>query len=583
MDLGRQATAAAAAAEPEFALTIFLTIENKETTVPQLSSPLSSPLRDSYWPADTSRAVLEITEGQALRQAARQQPQRLALVEKMPSGWPSLTGAEQTERRWTYARLLEDAEACARWLLRRYQSGQRICLWAPNVPEWVILQYGASLAGMVLVTANPALRTQELTYVLQQSSASALFHVNEFRGSDMAAMAAAAAEEVEGVDVISLSGWLAQVREEAADNQAALPEVDPRAAAQIQYTSGTTGNPKGAMLHHMGLVTNASFVAARAQQASEVYISPMPLFHTAGSVMSVLGCVTTLSTLVLIVAFDPDLVLRAIAEERGTRIGGVPTMLLAMLELQKQKNYDLSSLKLAMSGGAPVPVALTERVRSELGCDLVTVYGQTELSPIVCQTAPEDSAQDKAQTAGRPLWQVEVRIAGPDGEVLPIGEEGEIQARGYQSMLRYFGQPEATAQTLLADGWLRTGDLGTMDERGFCKVTGRLKDMIIRGGENIYPVQVEGILMKHPSVSDVAVFGQPDALWGEQVAAAVRFKPDATPCSSEELRQFCRQHIAPHKAPETWFVCDAFPLTGSGKVQKFRLKDLAAQQVLQAL
>nr|WP_222613970.1 AMP-binding protein [Comamonas testosteroni] len=551
--------------------------------MPQLSSPQSSPLRESYWPADTSRAILEMTEGQALRQAAQQQPQRLALVEKVPQGWASLTGAGQTDRRWTYAQLLQDAEACAGWLLRRYEGGQRICLWAPNVPEWVILQYGASLAGLVLVTANPALRTQELSYVLQQSDSCALFHVDEFRGSDMAAMAHAACEGLQRIDVISLSGWLAQVREEAAHHTMQLPEVDPRSAAQIQYTSGTTGNPKGAMLHHMGLVTNASYVAARARQASEVYISPMPLFHTAGSVMSVLGCVTTQSTLVLITAFDPDLVLRAVVEEGGTRVGGVPTMLLALMELQKHKRYDLSTLKLVMSGGAPVPVALTERVRSELGCDLVTVYGQTELSPVVCQTAPEDSAEDKAQTAGRPLWQLEVRIAGPDGQVLPIGEEGEIQARGYQSMLRYFGQPEATAQTLLPDGWLRTGDLGTMDERGFCKVTGRLKDMIIRGGENIYPAQVEGILMKHPSIGDVAVFGLPDALWGEQVAAAVRFKPDASPCSSEDLHQFCRQFIAPHKAPQTWFVCDDFPLTGSGKVQKFRLRELAAQQALKTL
>lgn len=547
--------------------------------MPQLSSPLTQ----SYWPADTSREVLEMTEGQALREAAQKAPERWALVEKMPVSWPPLTGAAQTDRRWTYAQLLDDATACAHWLLQRYQPGQRICLWAPNVPEWVVLQYGASLAGLVLVTANPALRTQELEYVLRQSRASALFHIDQFRGSDMAAMAAEAAQGLnEAVEVISLSGWLAKVRQTVSDK--VLPDVAPRSPAQIQYTSGTTGEPKGALLHHMGLVTNARFVAARVQQHEDVYICPMPLFHTAGSVMSVLGCVTTLSTLVLIVAFDPDLVLQAVQDEGGTRLGGVPTMLLALLEQRKAKAYDLSSLQLAMSGGAPVPVALTERVRAELGCDLVTVYGQTELSPIVCQTAPDDSAEDKAQTAGQPLWQVEVRIAGPDGEVLPVGEEGEIQARGYQSMLEYFEQPAATAQTLLADGWLRTGDLGTMDARGYCRVTGRLKDMIIRGGENIYPVQVEGVLMKHPSVADVAVFGLADAHWGEQVAAAIRFKPglDATAKmgGAEELRQFCRQHIAPHKAPEHWFVCEAFPLTGSGKVQKFRLKELAGQQQL---
>jgi len=542
-------------------------------------TPSATPLEQSYWPADRTLPLIEKTEGQVLQEAAQQAPNTWALVEKLPPGWPSLTAAENTQRRWTYADLYRDAAACAHWLLQRFETGQRICVWAPNVPEWVILQYGASLAGMVLVTANPALRAQELAYVVEKSRASALFHVDQFRGSDMAGMAHALARP--GLTVVSFSGWLAQVRACAAI--ATLPPVDPRGPAQIQYTSGTTGDPKGALLHHMGLVTNASYVAARAAQAREVYICPMPLFHTAGSVMSVLGCVNTLSTLVLVAVFDPDLVLQAIDDERGTRIGAVPTMLLAMLEQRKVKNYDLSSLALAMSGGAPVPVALTERVHKELGCDLVTVYGQTELSPIVCQTAPGDSAQDKAHTAGKPLWNVEVRIAGPDNAVLPVGREGEIQVRGYQAMLEYFEQPEATRHTLLEDGWLRTGDLGVMDERGYCKVTGRLKDMIIRGGENIYPAQVETVLMQHEAVADAAVFAIPDDHWGEQVAAAVRLRPDTASCTADQLRQHCRQHIAPHKAPEHWFVCDAFPLTGSGKVQKFRLKDLAQQNRLRRL
>lgn len=541
--------------------------------------PPAAPLQQSYWPADGSRPLLEKTEGQALREAAQRVPGTWAMVEKLPAGWTSLTAAESTQRRWTYAGLYQDAVACAHWLLQRFEPGQRICVWAPNVPEWVVLQYGTSLAGLVLVTANPALRTQELAYVLEKSRASALFHIDQFRGSDMAAMANALARP--GLAAVSFSGWLAQVR--ACPATAALPEVDPRGPAQIQYTSGTTGEPKGALLHHMGLVTNASYVAARAGQGQDIYICPMPLFHTAGSVMSVLGCVNTLSTLVLAAVFDPDLVLQAIEDERGTRIGAVPTMLLAMLEQRKAKNYDISSLALAMSGGAPVPAALTERVRSELGCDLVTVFGQTELSPIVCQTSPEDSTHDKAHTAGRPLWNVEVRIADSNGTVLPIGQEGEIQARGYQTMLEYFEQPEATRHTLLDDGWLRTGDIGIMDERGYCKITGRLKDMIIRGGENIYPAQVETVLMKHEAVADAAVFGMPDDHWGEQVAAAVRLNPGAAPCTAEQLRQHCRQHIAPHKAPEHWFVCDAFPLTGSGKVQKFRLKNSAQKNELRRL
>lgn len=534
-------------------------------------------LTRSYWPADDSRPLLRKTEGDALREASAKAPDQLALVEKMPKDWASLTGADSTGRRWTYAELLDDALACAHWLLQRFSPGERICVWAPNVPEWVILQYGAALAGMVLVTANPALRAQELQYVLRKSRASALFHTDLFRGSDMAAMAGAT---VAGTTVatVSFTGWLEEIR--SASSEGLLPHVDPHGPAQIQYTSGTTGDPKGALLHRMGLVTNASYVAARAGQNQDVYICPMPLFHTAGSVMSVLGCVTTLSTLVLVAVFEPDLVLQAIEDERGTRMGAVPTMLLALLEQLKTRQYDVSSLKLAMSGGAPVPVTLTERVRRELGCDLVTVFGQTELSPIVCETSPDDSAEDKANTAGKPLWNVEVRIAGSDGAVAPIGQEGEIQVRGYQTMLEYFEQPDATRQTLLEDGWLCTGDLGIMDERGYCKVTGRLKDMIIRGGENIYPAQVETVLMRHEAVADAAVFGIPDDHWGEQVAAALRWRDGMEPCSAEQLKHYCRQHIAAHKTPEHWFVCDAFPLTGSGKVQKFRLKQMARDGAL---
>ena len=431
----------------------------------------------SYWPADTSRPLLDLAAGDALRQAAERHPDRCALVEVVPKGFATLTGATRTDRRWTYSELLAQAEQCAHWMLGRFALGEHICLWAPNVPEWVILQYGAALAGMVLVTANPALRAEELRYVLKQSRSVALIHVDAFRGTDMASVAEQMLEEVK--EVFSLSRW-SEVQ--ASRPTSALPVVASRAPAQLQYTSGTTGQPKGALLHHMGLLTNASYVTARLELSDGVLVSPMPLFHTAGSVMSVLGSMVSGATLVLPQFFDTEAVLAAIEHEKATVLYGVPTMLIAMVEHPKRVQYDLSSLRCANSGGAPVPPELLRRVQAGLGCDLLSVYGQTEASPIICQTAPHDAPADKAETAGQPLWQVEVRIADPvSGAIMPVGTDGEVQARGYQTMLGYYEMPEATAQAFTADGWLRTGDLGVMDDRGYGRITGRLKDMIIRG------------------------------------------------------------------------------------------------------
>ncbi|MDO8778732.1 MAG: AMP-binding protein [Burkholderiaceae bacterium] len=533
----------------------------------------------AYWPADQSRPLLDMAAGEALRQTADRMPDRCALVEVVPEGFKSLTGASRTDRRWTYAELLAHSEQCARWLLHRFQSGDHVCLWAPNVPEWVILQYGAALAGMVLVTANPALRADELRYVLKQSRSVALIYVDEFRGTDMVATAQAVANEVQVT--FSLSQW-GEVR--GFRDTRELPVVSSRAPAQLQYTSGTTGQPKGALLHHMGLLTNSSYVTARLELDGGVLVSPMPLFHTAGSVMSVLGSMTSGATLVLPQFFDVDAVLAAIEREKGTVLYGVPTMLIAMVEHPRRTQYNLSSLRYANSGGAPVPPELLKRVQVGLGCDLLSVYGQTEASPIICQTAPQDALADKAETAGQPLWQVEVRIADPlDGTVQAVGVGGEVQARGYQTMLGYYDMPEATAQALTSEGWLRTGDLGVMDDRGYVRITGRLKDMIIRGGENIFPVEVEARLLQHPAVVDVAVFGLLDPHWGEIVCAALRFRSaEATP-TAEELRQFCKQSLAPQKAPTKYFASTAFPLTGSGKIQKFRLIQQAREGALTLL
>lgn len=538
------------------------------------------PLQISYWEKTTDAEVLDLSTGAALRRAAALAPDRTALIEVTPTGLASIVGAEASERRWTYAELLEDAERCASWLLERFEPGEHICLWAPNVPEWIILQYGAALAGLVLVTANPALRPEELRHVLQRSEAVALFHVREFRGSDMAATAGKVEDCVR--TRIDLEGFLSQVR--AQERRENLPTVAPDSAAQVQFTSGTSGYPKGALLRHRSLVTNGAMVAHRIGQASDIVLTPMPLFHTAGSVLGVLGAAATTSTLIVPLMFEPDLILRTIEKERATVIAGVPTMMAALLEQCSKKDYDLSSVRVAYSGGAPVPIELCRRVEKAIGASLVSVYGQTELSPIVCATGPSDSEHDRAGTSGLPLPQVDVRIANPEtGEVLPIGQEGEIQARGYQTMIGYIGQPEASAWTLMPDRWSRTGDLGRMDERGYVRITGRLSDMIIRGGENIYPAEVENALTTHPAVSQAAVFGIPDDFWGEIVGAAIILGSGHPTPSATELLQHVRDRLSPQKSPAVWFLATAFPMTASGKVQKYVLTQMAVQGDLSLL
>ncbi|WP_441255798.1 AMP-binding protein [Tardiphaga sp. 285_C5_N1_2] len=535
-------------------------------------------LSESYWPADTSRPILNRSIGEALAEVAWEDGHREAIIEVVPASMTSPVGDTDTNRKWTYAQLFEDAKKCAQWLLTEFNTGDRICIWAPNVPEWVVLQYGAALSGIVLVTANPALKAAELEFVLEQSKSAALFYLEEFRGVDMGGVAKGLVKP--GIKAISLNGWLSRVREATVGE---LPNIDPEHPAQIQYTSGTTGRPNGALLHHRGLVTNASYVAARAGLDHSILLSPMPLFHTAGSIMSVLGCLNSRSTLVLPLMFEPGTVLDAVAQYRADTVFGVPTMLLALIDAQGASARDLSSLHVALSGGAQVPPELHRRVKDALGLPLLTVFGQTELSPIVAMTSVNDADEERIHSVGRPLWNVEVRIADVnDNAVLPTGVEGEIQVRGYQTMIGYFDAPEHTRQTIKTDGWLKTGDLGKLDAAGYLRITGRLKDMIIRGGENIYPAEVEACLMQHPAVADVSVFGAPDDRWGEIVAAAVRLAPGAT-VRADELISYCKDKIAPHKAPSRWFACSGFPLTASGKIQKFRLRDSAVEGALDTL
>lgn len=540
---------------------------------------MTSGLTSSYYPADTSPPLWEMTTGDALRRAADRAGDMCALVEVSPDNAPSLPGAATTDRRWTYRELLADAEACARWLLTKFAPDDHICLWAPNVPEWIIVQYGAALAGLVLVTANPSLRIEELGHVIGHSNAKALIHAAEFRGTDMDAIARAAAPVLDRIDIEEVTSAIAHYR-----SGVPLPGVSPHAPAQMQFTSGTTGRPKGALLAHRALVTNAAFVGARIGQSGDTVVTPMPLFHTAGSVLNALGAVTSLSTLVLPVMFDPVLMLKTIEREKATVTSGVPTMLSAMIAEIDRGDYDLSSLRLLYSGGAPVAPELLARVEQRFGCKMMSVYGQTELSPIVCATGYDDTVDDRAGTAGRPLPQVEIRIVRPNTEEpLPLNEQGEIQARGYQTMIAYHDEEADTARTLHADGWLRTGDLGEMDARGYVRVTGRLSDMIIRGGENIYPAEIEAALLRHPSIAEAAVFGVQHPTWGETVAACLRLPDGVALPTPDALKDHCRLLLSPQKTPVDWFVVKDFPLTASGKVQKFRLSELALEGGLTSL
>ena len=354
----------------------------------------------------------------------------------------------------------------------------------------------------------------------------------------------------------------------------------PDDIAQIQYTSGTTGFPKGAELHHRGLTNNARFYAERiGLRPGEVYVNPMPMFHTAGCGMGVLGAVQSLAVHVPVLAFDPALVLELIEAERAAVFGGVPTMMIAMLGHPDIERRDLSSLRVAVSGGSPVPAELVRQVEERLGVRFSIVFGTTECSPLVTQVRLDDSAQDRAETLGTPLPQTEVKIADvATGGPVPVGQPGELCARGYLVMRGYHDAPEATAAAIDTEGWYHTGDLASLDGRGYLRIEGRIKDMIIRGGENIYPREIEDVLFAHPAVAEAVVIGVPDETWGEVVAAYVRPVPGQPAPSTEELRAYCRERLAPYKTPQHWVFVDAFPMTPSGKIQKYKLREDFAQR-----
>lgn len=522
-------------------------------------------LSSSYWPKDTSQEVTEMTLGELIRRVACETPDRIALVEGIADAGK--------RRRWSYAALLEHSDRVARALLSRFRPGERISVCAPNCPEWILLQIGASLAKLVLVPMNPAYKMAEIEHVLKSAKASGFFFSERYRDVDLKAIALGLRGRLPDIrHAICLSDWSDFV--DSAEPMADLPEVGPGDVLQIQFTSGTTGFPKGACLTHRGVI-NASMYSARAGEFPDggVWINAMPMFHI-GGVATELGTFALRGTYVLMPGFDAGLMLELFESERGMTTLVVPTMLHTLLDHPDLSRRDMSSLRVLACGASAVPPALIRRAKDIFGCKFTIPFGQTELSGIFAQCLPSDSTEDQCQTVGRPLAQVEVKIADPaTGAVLPNDEVGEIWVRGYLVMAGFFGLSDDTRKTITEDGWLKMGDLATMDDRGYIRITGRLKDMIIRGGMNLYPLEIEGILANHPDVAQVSVVGVPNEKWGEVVGAVILPVSGKAPPSPDDLDLYCREHLAAHKAPALWYFVDAFPTNATGKVQKFALQE----------
>ncbi len=522
--------------------------------------------------ADPAEHIEEVSIGALLRQAASDSPDVPALIEGLAGG---------NGRSWTFAELLTAAEEVARALLTIASPGDRVAIWAHNVPEWILVQYGAALAGITLVTINPALRAQEAKHLLSVSQAVAVVHVDEYRGIDIRQLLTELRDELRGLaHVVSLSEW--QTFLAAGDSDAALPEVTADDIAQIQFTSGTTGLPKGATLTHRGLANNPrlSYLRHLPFRASVPIVSPMPLFHTAGSVLMVLSCLQSRSPLVQMHSFDPGLQLELIERYRSNCLAGVPTMLNALLTHPAFATTDLACVEFAFSGGAFVESSLVDRIAAQLGVPVGIIYAQTEASPGITMTSFDDPEELRRTTIGRPIAGVDVRIADPADPLrtLPRGEIGEIATRGFHVMAGYLNNPEQTAQAIDSENWLHTGDLGSMDDAGYLRVHGRLKDMIIRGGENIYATEVEAALGTHEGVNQSAVIGVPDAYWGEVVGAFVQARPGHD-LDADELRSYLRQCLAPEKVPTLWWFVEQLPMNASGKILKTELRARAADEV----
>ena len=535
--------------------------------------------------------------GDILDQQTQRYPDREALVH---------TAAGD---RFTYREFHAEVERVARGLMSiGIQKGQHVGIWATNYTEWVLTQFATAKIGAVLVNVNPAYRTHELAYLLEQSQLTALVLIGRFRTSDYVAMVNELVPELLETTPGQLnSGAFPHLRHlvfiplhddrdaptpagmwrwddlltqsehvSATDLQARQSQCGPDDPINIQYTSGTTGNPKGATLTHHNILSNALHVGdCMEMDERDRLCIPVPFYHCFGCVMGTLNCVVHGSTMVIPAEhFDPLQTLQAISDERCTAVHGVPTMFIAQLSHPDFAGFDLSSLRTGVMAGSPCPIEVMREVIDRMGAERITIaYGLTEASPVITQTLADDSIERRVSTVGKVLPNVEVRLVDADtGLEVGPGQQGELQTRSSMVMLGYYNMPNATADAIDADGWLHTGDLATVDADGYYKITGRLKDMIIRGGENIYPREIEEFLYTHPQIDDVQVIGVPDQRYGEEVMAWVRLKPDSN-ATEDSIRDFCRGKIAHYKVPRYVKLTDEFPMTVTGKVQKFLMRE----------
>jgi fatty-acyl-CoA synthase len=533
----------------------------------------TSTMLPSYAHGASDRPLLGETIGENFNRIAATHAGREALVDR-PTG-----------RRWTYAELHHDVLVLAHGLLRLgIDQGDRVGILAPNCAEWTILQYAAAEIGAILVPINPAYRTDELGYVVNQAGIRLLVAAPSFKTSDYAAMIEDARPGCPGLRWVVLLG--------SADWDALSdPGVDPRALAArqallspddpvtIQYTSGTTGHPKGAVLSHHNILNNAHLTGEIMGYTERDRVCvPVPLYHTFGMVISNLGTLSHGACLVYPApAFDPKATLSAVAEERCTSLYGVPAMFIAELAEPDFEAYDLSSLRTGAMGGSPCPVEILKQVVDRMGmADVTVAYGMTETSPVSAQTRADDTLDRRVSTVGRVHPHVEIKIADAvTGATVPRGVPGELCTRGYSVMLGYWQQPDKTAEAIDPARWMHTGDLATMDADGYINITGRLKDMVIRGGENIAPREIEEFLHTHPDVRDVQVIGVPDERLGEEIMAWIRLRPGAPPMTAADVRAYADGKLAHYKIPRYVRIVEDFPMTASGKVRKIDMRKAA--------
>lgn len=529
--------------------------------------------QDSYTCGDTALPLLEETIGACFERTVATYGDREALVEVA------------TGRRWTWNQLDDEVNAVARGLLGLgIAPGDRVGIWAPNCAEWTITQFATAKIGAVLVNINPAYRLHEYSYVANQSGLRLLVAATTFKGSEYRSMIEQTREQtpaLERVVFLDTSDWdeLIAAGKHPASGCPTERTLDltPDDPINIQYTSGTTGSPKGATLSHRNILNNGYFTTETiAFTEADRLCIPVPFYHCFGMVMGNLGCVTHGSTMVIPApGFDPRATLRAIRDERCTAVYGVPTMFIAMLRVTDFDSYDLSSLRTGIMAGSPCPVEVMKRCVDDMYMEQISIcYGMTETSPVSTQTHTDDTLEHRTTTIGTVHPHVEVKIIDPTtGATVGRGTPGEFCTRGYSVMLGYGNDPAKTAEVIDDDGWMHTGDLAVMRDDGYCLIVGRIKDMVIRGDENIYPREIEEFFYTHPDIDDVQVVGVPDRKYGEELCAWIRLRPSAAGIDAEALREFAKGKLAHYKVPRYVLTVDEFPMTVTGKVRKVEMRE----------